>query len=289
MTTAVTTVLLVLLGAFSRVLPHPPNAVALGALALFAGARLPRALAILVPLAAMAASDVVLDLGTGRRAISATRVTIYATFVVIALAGRWARRASAGRLAAFSLGASTLFFVTSNFVEWAASGLYPYTAAGLVLCYVAAIPFFGNTILADLAGTAVLFSLDSLARRLAARRGLTAVAVLGALLVPTVLRAQAVPPQSETVVVTATLSPEEERELGSATTVITRQQIENRGQTTVLEVLRSVPGVDVVRQGSDGSLTSLFLRGTNSTQTLVLVDGARVNSPYFPGYDFSQL
>jgi len=289
MTTAVTTVLLVLLGAFSRVLPHPPNAVALGALALFAGARLPRALAILVPLAAMAASDVVLDLGTGRRAISATRVTIYATFVVIALAGRWARRASAGRLAAFSLGASTLFFVTSNFVEWAASGLYPYTAAGLVLCYVAAIPFFGNTILADLAGTGVLFSLDSLARRLAARRGLTAVAVLGALLVPTVLRAQAVPPQSETVVVTATLSPEEERELGSATTVITRQQIENRGQTTVLEVLRSVPGVDVVRQGSDGSLTSLFLRGTNSTQTLVLVDGARVNSPYFPGYDFSQL
>lgn len=288
MTTAVTAVLLVFLGAFSRLLPHPPNAVALGALALFAGARLPRWLAVLVPLAAMAASDVVLDLGTGRRALSATRLTIYGTFALIALAGRAARAASPARLAAFSVGASTLFFVTSNFVEWVASGLYPYTAAGLVLCYFAALPFFVNTLLADLGGTAVLFSLDALSRRLAARRSVAAGAAL-LLLAPAVLRGQAIPPQSETVVVTATLSPEEERDLGSATTVITRRQIEERGATSVLEVLRSVPGVDVVRQGGDGSLTSLFLRGTNSTQTLVLVDGARVNSPYFPGYDFSAL
>src|SRR5688572_13020172 len=101
--------------------------------------------------------------------------------------------------------------------------------------------------------------------------------------------AQVVPPASESVVVTATRSPEEERDLGSATTVITRERIEKSGATTVLEVLRSVPGVDVLRQGGDGSLTSLFLRGTNSTHALVLVDGARVNSPYFPGYDFSAL
>ncbi|HVE66224.1 MAG TPA: TonB-dependent receptor [Thermoanaerobaculia bacterium] len=100
---------------------------------------------------------------------------------------------------------------------------------------------------------------------------------------------QGVPPESESVVVTATRSPEEERDLGSATTVITRERIERSGATTVLEVLRSIPGVDVVRQGGDGSLTSLFLRGTNSTHALVLVDGARVNSPYFPGYDFSAL
>jgi vitamin B12 transporter len=287
MTTAVSTVLLVLLGAFSRLLPHPPNAVALGALALFAGARLPRWLAVLVPLAAMAASDLVLDLGTGRSALSATRLTIYVTFAVIALAGRAARAASPARLALFSVSASTLFFVTSNFVVWAAGELYPRTASGLALCYAAALPFFGNTLLADLAGTAVLFSLDAFSRRVAARRDLAAGAAL--LLLPTMLRGQAVPPQSESVVVTATLSPEEERDLGSATTVITRRQIESRGATSVLEVLRSVPGVDVVRQGSDGSLTSLFLRGTNSTHALVLVDGARVNSPYFPGYDFSAL
>ncbi|HYR46366.1 MAG TPA: TonB-dependent receptor plug domain-containing protein, partial [Thermoanaerobaculia bacterium] len=101
--------------------------------------------------------------------------------------------------------------------------------------------------------------------------------------------AQQPAPVAESVVVTATLSPEEESHLGSATTVITRQKIEASGARTVLELLRAVPGLDVAQQGSDGSLTSVFLRGANSTQTLVLVDGARVNSPFFSGYDFSAL
>ena len=61
-----TAVLLVFLGALSRLIPHPPNFVALGALALYAGARLPRRWAIAVPLAAMALSDFVLDVGHGR-------------------------------------------------------------------------------------------------------------------------------------------------------------------------------------------------------------------------------
>jgi vitamin B12 transporter len=107
------------------------------------------------------------------------------------------------------------------------------------------------------------------------------------LLVPAALAAQA--PVSEDVLVTATLSPEQEQDLGAATTVITREDIERSGRISALELLRSVPALDVVQSGSDGSVTSVFLRGTNSTQTLVLVDGARVNSPYFPGYDFSGL
>ncbi len=110
-----------------------------------------------------------------------------------------------------------------------------------------------------------------------------------ALAIPAALRGQTVPPVSESVVVTATASPEEEKELGAATTVITREQIDRSGRISVLELLRAVPALDVVQSGGDGSVTSVFLRGTNSTQTLVLVDGARVNSPFFPGYDFSGL
>ena len=104
-----------------------------------------------------------------------------------------------------------------------------------------------------------------------------------------VAEAQLPAPVSETIVVTATGSPEEQTQIGAATTVITRESIERHGFRTVLEVLRSVPGIDVVRSGSDGSVTSVFLRGANSTQTLVLIDGARVNSPFFSGYDFSAL
>jgi vitamin B12 transporter len=288
MATVVTPLLLVLLGAFSRLIPHPPNFVAMGALALYSGARLPRRWAWAVPLAAMALSDVVLDLGTGRRAVSLVRLTIYATFAAIVFAGHLARpKASPGRLTALSVSASVLFFVTSNAAEWVRDPMYPKTAAGLLLCYAAAIPFFWSTLTADLLGTAVFFSVDALARR---RRALgAAAAVLACALVPGRLAAQNVPPTSESVVVTATSVAEDEKEIGSATTVITRQEIEKRETAVVSDLLRTVPGLDVVQLGTPGSQTSLFTRGTNSTQTLVLVDGARMNSPFFAGYDWSAM
>jgi vitamin B12 transporter len=288
MATVVTPLLLVLLGAFSRLIPHPPNFVAMGALALYSGARLPRRWAWAVPLAAMALSDVVLDLGTGRRAVSLVRLTIYATFAAIVFAGHLARpKASPGRLTALSVSASVLFFVTSNAAEWVRDPMYPKTAAGLLLCYAAAIPFFWSTLTADLLGTAVFFSVDALARR---RRALgAAAAVLACALVPGRLAAQNVPPTSESVVVTATSVAEDEKEIGSATTVITRQEIEKRETAVVSDLLRTVPGLDMVQLGTPGSQTSLFTRGTNSTQTLVLVDGARMNSPFFAGYDWSAM
>lgn len=289
-----TAVLLILLGTLSRLLPHPPNFVALGALALYAGARLPRRYAVAAPLAAMALSDLFLDFGSGRAVFSVSRLTIYATFAAIALAGRLlSGRSSPGRLLLFSVAASALFFLTSNFAVWARGALYPSTLAGFLLCYAAAVPFFWNTLLADIAGTAVFFGLDSLARRARARQilrsGAIAALAPALLLLPSPAVGQAPPPVSDSVVVTATLTPEEERDLGSATTVITRAWIEKSGARTVADLLRAVPGVDVARQGEEGSLVSLFLRGSNSTHTLVLVNGARVNSPYFSGYDFSAL
>jgi vitamin B12 transporter len=101
--------------------------------------------------------------------------------------------------------------------------------------------------------------------------------------------AQVLPPVSEDVVVSATLSPETRPDTTASVTVITREEIEKSGKRDVLELLRQVPGVDVVQSGDAGKVTSVFLRGTNSTQTLVLVDGVAVNSPYFSGYDFSAL
>ncbi len=219
------------------------------------------------------------------------RLTIYATFCAIVFAGRLAkervRRAAASRL--LSVGASLLFFLdVERSPSGSASALYPKTPAGLALCFAMAVPFLWNTLAADLLGTAVLFGLDALSRR--QRRALVPAAVLAVLFAaPAPVSAQVLPQVAEDVVVTATAGPEEEKQLGVATTVITRQEIEKSGRVTVLELLRSVPALEVVQSGSDGSLTSILLRGTNSTQTLVLVDGARVNSAYFPGYDFSGL
>jgi hypothetical protein len=175
---------LIVLGVMSRLLPHPPNAVAMGAVALYAGARLPKRWAFLVPLAVMIASDALIDWGTGRPFASITRAAIYGTFLVTVAAGRLLRRPTGtpGRVGlglGLSLGASTLFFLTTNFAVWIAPlvassehPMYPASLAGLMRCYAMALPFFGNTLLADLAGMAALFGLDRVASLWSDRRGL---------------------------------------------------------------------------------------------------------------------
>ena len=60
-------------------------------------------------------------------------------------------------LAVLAVAGSALFFLVSNFGTWALSGMYPHTAAGLAACYVAAIPFFQNTLAGDLFYATLLF------------------------------------------------------------------------------------------------------------------------------------
>lgn len=91
------------------------------------------------------------------------------------------------------------------------------------------------------------------------------------------------------VVVSAEAEPEATSSLGVAATVIDAAEIAASKATNVLDLLRTVPGLDVVQSGGPGTVTSLFLRGTASTQTLVLVDGVALNSPYFGGTDISAL
>lgn len=97
--------------------------------------------------------------------------------------------------------------------------------------------------------------------------------------------------QLEEVVVTANRLETATREVGSSITVITSKEIEQRQQKFLLDVLRSVPSLDVVRNGGPGSTTSVFMRGANSEHTLVLLDGIELNDPSAPGggYDFANL
>jgi len=147
------------------------NFVPMGAVALYAGSRLPRRWAWLVPVAAMMLSDIVLDHGTHRPLLELSRWTIYATFGATALLGLAANQSQkrALILPALSLCASTLFFLASNFATWAEGLLYPLSPAGLAACYWAAIPFFGRTVLADLIGTGLLFGLGPIFERAAQR------------------------------------------------------------------------------------------------------------------------
>lgn len=80
-------------------------------------------------------------------------------------------------------------------------------------------------------------------------------------------------------------------QIGSSYTVITSEQIANSKQTNVADVLRGTPGLDVVQQGPTGGVTSVFLRGANSNQTKVLIDGMPANDPSNASrmFDFAQL
>ena len=89
------------------------------------------------------------------------------------------------------------------------------------------------------------------------------------------------------VVVSAEAVPRPAETLAVAATVIGEEEIERSRTTTLLELLRTVPGLDVVQSGGPGKVASLFMRGTTSTQTLVLVDGVRLNNPYFGAVDLS--
>ncbi|MCI0417515.1 TonB-dependent receptor plug domain-containing protein, partial [bacterium] len=83
--------------------------------------------------------------------------------------------------------------------------------------------------------------------------------------------------------VTADRLEEPVKEKTDSVTIITREDIEQQQWRYVVDALREVPGLTVVRSGSPGKTTSLFLRGGNSEQVLVLIDGVQINDPFFGG------
>ncbi|MFM9977781.1 MAG: TonB-dependent receptor plug domain-containing protein [Sphingomonadaceae bacterium] len=94
--------------------------------------------------------------------------------------------------------------------------------------------------------------------------------------------------QQPEIVVTATGVPQSIAEVGQAITVIDRATIETRQTTVLSDLLATTPGVTVSRTGGIGSVTSVRIRGAASAQTLVLIDGVRVNDPSEPAgaFDF---
>lgn len=93
--------------------------------------------------------------------------------------------------------------------------------------------------------------------------------------------------ESETVVVTATRTPEAASTLPASVTIIDRATIEARGFVTLADALSDVPGLHLVQAGNAGSVASVFVRGANSNQVLVLRDGVPLNDPGDPGGAFN--
>ncbi len=159
---------IVFAGVLARLMPHPPNFTPIAATALFGGAYFAsRKAAFLVPLIAMYLSDLFLgffvyDFGW----FNGQMPFVYVSFAVTVSLGMLIRhRRSPLRVGGAALAGSIVFFIVSNFGVWAVGTFYPKTVEGLVTCYVAAIPFFRNTLAGDFAFTALLFGGFALAER----------------------------------------------------------------------------------------------------------------------------
>jgi vitamin B12 transporter len=90
----------------------------------------------------------------------------------------------------------------------------------------------------------------------------------------------------ENLVVTATRIPTPELDVASSITVITADDIDARQVRTLPDLLKEVPGLNLVQTGGPGGQTSVFMRGTNSNHTKVLVDGIDLGDPSNPGGAF---
>lgn len=87
---------------------------------------------------------------------------------------------------------------------------------------------------------------------------------------------QSTPPQE--MLVTANRFAQFSHDILNAHTLMDRDFIEQSGASSLFDLLKTVPGVQMARTGTDGAQTSLFMRGSNSNHTLILLDGVRLNT-----------
>ena len=122
----------------------------------------------------------------------------------------------------------------------------------------------------------------------------TTIAGLISLLFTTPLLAAETSINANDVIVTASRTPQTKESVIADVTVITQEEIERAGQSTFIELLQKQPSIEMGSNGGDGTVSSIFMRGTSSNQIVVLIDGVRVNSitdgaTYFGNLPLSQI
>ena len=161
--------LLVILGAAMRLIPHFANFTPIAAIALFGGVYLKRSYAVVVPVAALVASDAVLGFDSWH-----SRLTVYGSFLLVALIGLALRnKKSLLTVVGGSVGGSVVFYLITNFAYFYPPTMYPHTTEGVLRSYYNALPFFRGTLLGDLFYVSLLFGAYELAQAFSNRKVLS--------------------------------------------------------------------------------------------------------------------
>ena len=148
---------LIITGAVLRLIPHPPNVAPVGAMSLFAGARLNGWQAYLVPLMLMLITDPILGAIHGFSPFARRTFFIYGSFMISVWIGRHLRDTDSPlRIGGAAFLCALQFYLITNLPS-CLSGMYTHDLAGLITCYIAALPFFGLTLLGNLLYSALFF------------------------------------------------------------------------------------------------------------------------------------
>ena len=127
----------------ARVIPHPPNFTPVLGMAIFAPF-LFRDLfvAVALPLIAMLVSNLILG-------FHSSMFFVFLAIALITMVAHFAKMHAPTlvKTAGMVVASTFSFFVITNFAVWALDSLYPMSLEGLIACYIAAIPFYGNTII----------------------------------------------------------------------------------------------------------------------------------------------
>ena len=136
-------VLIILMAAVMRFLPHLPNMTPIAAMALFGGAYFNKKYALLVPILVMFLSDIFLGFHN-------TMAFVYGSFLLTGVIGIILKKHNNFKwIIGGTLLSSVLFFLITNFGVWAVSGMYVKNLLGLQQCLVMALPFFRNNLIGD--------------------------------------------------------------------------------------------------------------------------------------------
>ncbi len=146
---------LVLLAAFTRLVPHPWNFTAISAMALFSGNKNKKLLpGILLPWIALFLTDLFIG-------FHVTMIYVYGAVALTVMMSRWLQMNRIRHYVLSALLSSVIFFVITNFGVWLSTGFYTRNLNGLIECFAMAVPFFKNQVLGDLFYTVALFSSSS--------------------------------------------------------------------------------------------------------------------------------
>lgn len=162
----------IFIATLSRLLPHPADMTPFTNLCLLAGNQLNKATAFITTVIALVLSDLLLSHINGYSVFGTWSWFTYSGFIMVMLLGNLLRkRINKKTLLPTVISVSIFYWLWTNFGTWLVTSMYAKTWAGLITCYIAALPFLQNSLLGDLGGAMVIWGAYYFCMTLKSRRG----------------------------------------------------------------------------------------------------------------------